>query len=156
MAKKKKSKPTLIRGTYHLSMAGVETDDIRSLILRRRLQILIHSYIYYELDKNIVSDSTWSKWANELVELQNKYPLIAERVDYHKEFMDFDGSTGFDLPLRNPEISKKALAILEIYERSNTREKSFGQRTNRAVHKSDAVRLFFPSTKNSRSGGKSL
>ena len=77
MAKKKKPKPTLIRGTYHLSMAGIETDDIRSLILRRRLQILIHSYIYYELDKNIVSESTWSKWATEGVELQNKYTLVA-------------------------------------------------------------------------------
>ena len=44
--------------------------SIKELIKRRRLQLLIHSYIYYELNDNIVSDATWSKWAMELVKLQ--------------------------------------------------------------------------------------
>lgn len=34
---------------------------IAELILQRRLQMLVHSYIYYELNDNIISDSTWSK-----------------------------------------------------------------------------------------------
>ena len=50
---------------------------IAELILQRRLQMLVHSYIYYELNDNIISDNTWSKWAVELADLQNKYPEIA-------------------------------------------------------------------------------
>ena len=100
MSKKKKDPQGApkIRGTHNLTQVGVETDEIRSLILRRRLQILVHSCIYYELDSNLVSDRTWSTWAQELVKLQKKYPGIAKRVDYAQEFQDFDGSTGFNLP----------------------------------------------------------
>lgn len=43
---------------------------IAQLILQRRLQMLVHSYIYYKLNDNIISDSTWSKWAVELADLQ--------------------------------------------------------------------------------------
>lgn len=47
---------------------------VAELIQRRRLQMLVHSYIYYELDTNIIDDSTWSKWAVELRDLQKKLP----------------------------------------------------------------------------------
>ena len=115
MPKKKKSvQAPRIRGTYYLTQAGVEADEVRSLILRRRLQVLVHSCIYYELNENIVADSTWSAWAEELTELQKKYPKIADRVDYAKEFKGFDGSTGFHLPTRNPEIMAKARYLLKI------------------------------------------
>lgn len=118
MSKRKKDPPgnPKIRGTYNLTQVGVETDEIRSLILRRRLQILVHSCIYYELDSNLVSDRTWSTWAQELVKLQKKYPQIAERVDYAKEFKDFDGSTGFNLPTRNPEVMSKARYLLKLHK----------------------------------------
>ena len=43
-----------IRGTHHLTQVGVEVDEIRSLILRRRLQLLVHSYIYYDLNNNLM------------------------------------------------------------------------------------------------------
>ena len=110
MSKKKRKaiQAPRIRGTYHLTQAGVEADGVRSLILRRRLQILVHSCIYYELNDNIIPDSTWSAWAEELAKLQKQYPKIAERVDYAKEFKDFDGSTGFNLPTRNPEVMSVA------------------------------------------------
>lgn len=125
MGKKRKTpvKPNLIRGTYYLTEAGVEADEIRTLILRRRLQVLVHSCIYYVFNENIISDFTWSGWARELVELQEKYPSIAARVDYAKEFQDFDGSTGFHLPTRNLEIMAKAQYLLEIRkEKANVRD----------------------------------
>lgn len=59
--------------------------------------MLIHSYIYYELDSNIVSDAKWMQWAKELVELQKKYPHESEKVKWYELFKDFDGSTGFHL-----------------------------------------------------------
>lgn len=88
MSKKRKIpvKPSLIRGTHYLTEAGVEADEIRTLILRRRLQVLVHSCIYYVFNENIIPDFTWSAWARELAELQEKYPSIAARVDYAKEF----------------------------------------------------------------------
>ena len=97
-----------IRGTYYLSQVGAETTPTRDLIQRRRHQLLVHSCIYYHLNQNLVSDQQWDSWAKELVELQKKYPKIAERVDYHEAFKDFDGTTGFDLPFTRPEIINKA------------------------------------------------
>ena len=70
------------------------TQSILEKIRQRRLQLLAHSYIYYELDQNIVSDSKWIQWAKELVELQNKYPQEAKEVVYNDQFQAFDGSTG--------------------------------------------------------------
>lgn len=81
---------------------------VRELIQRRRLQLLVHSCIYYILDDSIISDSTWSAWAAELVELQQKYPEIAETVCWHEAFSGFDGSTGFDLPLEDEWVLNKA------------------------------------------------
>lgn len=133
---------TRIRGTYYLSQVGVEEDEIRALILRRRLQVLIHSCIYYVFNENIVSDSTWSGWARELAELQEKHPSIASRVDYAQEFQDFDGSTGFHLPTRNPEIMAKAQYILKLYKED--KHGYVGHQTNRAKSGSDVIRIKIP------------
>lgn len=133
---------TRIRGTYYLSQAGVEEDEIRALILRRRLQILVHSCIYYVFNENIISDSIWSEWARELASLQEKYPSVASRVDYAQEFRDFDGSTGFDLPTRNPEIMEKAQYLLKLFK-----EDKHGyarHQTNRTKSGSDVIRIKIP------------
>lgn len=106
-----------ILGTAHLSAVGGEADPIRTLILRRRLQILIHSYLYYRLDESLITDEQWQTWADELVALQKKHPLICERVDYHDGFEDFDGSTGYHLPYTNPEIASKAHQILNYHRK---------------------------------------
>ena len=42
---------------------------------------------------------------------------MAERVDYHSYFKDFDGSTGYHLPIGNPEILRKAHQLLEWREK---------------------------------------
>lgn len=67
---------------------------IAEKIQQRRLQILVHSYIYYELDQNIVSDAKWSAWAKELAELQQKYPNMSKKIPYAEQFVDWDGSSG--------------------------------------------------------------
>ena len=85
---------------------------IAELIKRRRLQILVHSAIYYDFDRNIIDDATWSKWASELVDLQSKHPDISETVILHDEFKDFDGSTGFNLPTHLVESQARYLLKL--------------------------------------------
>lgn len=72
-------------------------------IKRRRLQILVHSCMYYELDDSIVDDSVFDDWCKELVELQRDNPdAYSDRFD--EAFEDFTGETGFNLPLRDPWV----------------------------------------------------
>ena len=88
------------RVIYILTMAHLyeifsgEELKIAEKIQRRRYQMLVHSYIYYEMNENLISDSKWSEWAMELADLQSKYPDIANRVIYAYDFADWDGSSG--------------------------------------------------------------
>lgn len=59
--------------------------------------IIVHSYIYYEQDRNVVSDRTYDAKARELVEYKNKYPELWEKSMYYEQFKDYNGSTGFTL-----------------------------------------------------------
>jgi hypothetical protein len=75
-----------------------EPVPVKVLIRQRRRQLTVHSFGYYRLNDNIVSDHTFDRWCNELVELQRDFPEIAQEVELHEYFKDFDGSTGYDLP----------------------------------------------------------
>ena len=44
--------------------------EIYELIQQRRLQLLVHSRIYYVLNNNIISDKQFDDFAKELVQLQ--------------------------------------------------------------------------------------
>ena len=87
---------------------------IKALILRRRVQIWVHSMIYYNLNANIVSDSVWSRWAEDLECLQTMYPELAAQVAYADVFEGFDHSTGANLPTNNTHINSKATYLLKI------------------------------------------
>lgn len=82
---------------------------LKEKIRQRRSQMLIHSYIYYDFDDNIVDDHTWQKWANELVELQKQEKNIGF---YDKEFKGWNGSSGFDLP-KDDWIREMAWKLLQ-------------------------------------------
>lgn len=86
---------------------------IEEKIKQRRLQMLVHSYIYYELDKNIVPDDKWSKWAMELVKLQNDNPIASKNVIYYEQFKNWDGNTGAFLQY-DKWVKNKANYLLRI------------------------------------------
>lgn len=89
--------------------------NILSLINRREAQLLVHSYLYYELDKSLISDDTWTKWAFELYDLIRTYPEEFEKSRYAWIFEeDFDPSSGYYLNYRQPEIMSKAHYLLRI------------------------------------------
>ena len=69
-------------------------EAIRAKIKQRRRQMLVHSYIYYDLNKNIVSDYVWAKWAKELEQLQRDFPEESQSVEEYEQFKDWDGSSG--------------------------------------------------------------
>ena len=81
-------------------------------IQQRRLQLLVHSCIYYDLNDNIVSDDKWLDWAAELAELQTKYPEIEKNVPYRDGFENWDPSTGAFLPYKTEQIRRIAERLL--------------------------------------------
>ena len=97
-----------------------DTEDlevIKTKIKQRRAQMLIHSCIYYELNDNIVSDHKWQAWADELEELQKKYPDCCKLNFYDDNFKDWDGATGAHLPHRDFWVMRKAQWLIH-YDRS--------------------------------------
>ena len=59
--------------------------------------ILFHSYIYYELNENIVDDSVYDHNAQQLLEYKNSNFKIFKESKYYNLFYDYDGSTGMHL-----------------------------------------------------------
>ena len=83
-----------------------EEQEIGELINRRRRSIAVHSFLYYHLSESIISDHLFDKWSKELVDLQAKYPAIAEKVTYQANyFRGWDGSSGYDLPADEYAVS---------------------------------------------------
>lgn len=107
--------------TYDSKVFSPDEQPIAAKIQQRRLQILVHSYIYYDLDMNIISDDTWSSMAKDLYELQKTYPDIAEKVNYADEFKDFDPSTGYNLNFRQPQIIDKAERLIDFNQKVKTK-----------------------------------
>ncbi len=89
---------------------------IQEKIKQRRRQMLVHSYIYYELNQNIVSDHKWAEWAKELQELQQKYPKESAEVEYYEDFKDWDGSSGAFL-----EFGENIKTVAKILLESQTK-----------------------------------
>lgn len=89
-------------------------DDVHELIKRRKKQILVHSFLYYQMNTNIITDHLYDEWCKELAELLVNHP--EERT---KGFEKFDGSSGFDLPFATPEVQSVALNLLKYKEIKN-------------------------------------
>ena len=92
-------------------------EEIKELILRRRRQILVNSCIYYRFGKAVITDKQFDKWAYELTDLQKKYPDLAiECGEFNEEFKDWDGTTGYHLPLWGNWVERQAQQILDYVE----------------------------------------
>lgn len=60
--------------------------------------IIVHSYIYYELNRNVISDKQYDAKSKELVKYKNDYPELWKNSEYYKQFCDdYNGATGFTL-----------------------------------------------------------
>lgn len=82
--------------------------------------IIVHSYIYYELNNNIISDKAYDAKSKELTQYKNEYPELWKTSEYYKQFGgEYNGSTGFtlwhDLDDHQKEIIRSIVSI--IYRR---------------------------------------
>jgi len=84
---------------------------ILELINQRQRQILVHSVLYYNYNESLVSDSDWSRWAFELVELMKLSE--APKSVFYEMFKTFEGSSGCDLDLCNEWAVRKAEQLLK-------------------------------------------
>ena len=72
------------------------------------MSLLIHSYIYYHLDDNLIPDDQWTNKALELIELQS----LGYDNDYEKDnFKDFKTPSGFNFKY-SEQIKEKARYLL--------------------------------------------
>lgn len=99
-------------------MPTVVQQTIPEKIKQRRSQMLVHSCLYYDMDDSIIDDHTWQRWADELSELQNEYPQHCKIGFFDKEFVGWDGTSGYHLPLRDPWVRNKAAQILSYSEKN--------------------------------------
>ena len=83
--------------------------------------IIVHSYIYYELNNNVISDRVYDKKSKELVYLKNKYPDLWKTSQYYDQFTDdYNGATGFTLFYDLDEIEQEKIshiALLVLHRR---------------------------------------
>ena len=92
------------------------TSETAARIQQLRLQLLVHSYLYYSKSDTLISDKQWDAWAKELVKLQTENPNLASKVVYSEAFKDFDGTSGFNLPYTDDNIAKVGNFLLQ-YDR---------------------------------------
>ena len=93
--------------------------------------MLVHSYIYYELDDSIISDAQWSKWAVELAELQKKYPEESAEVEDYEQFKDWDGSSGAFLNFGEDVKTVAQILLASRYVNQNIKSiKSINKKSN--------------------------
>lgn len=74
-------------------------------------KIIIHSILYYEKNKNILSDREFDLMCKELIRL-SKETEGYENTQYYYCFYDFDGTTGFDLFHRLKSKDREFLTCL--------------------------------------------
>lgn len=61
-------------------------------------KIIVHSYIYYDMNNNAISDREYDALCKKLVALKKEYPVLWRTSEYYKQFGDdYNGATGFTL-----------------------------------------------------------
>ena len=75
--------------------------------------IIVHSYIYYELNNNVISDKYYDEKAKELTKLKTEYPELWKQSMYYEQFGDdYNGATGFTLYYNLNEHQKEIIRAI--------------------------------------------
>lgn len=75
--------------------------------------IILHSYIYYELNNSFITDKLYDEKSKELVWYKKEYPNLWKKSMYYKQFGDeYNGATGFTLYHDLDEYQKEIIKSL--------------------------------------------
>lgn len=75
--------------------------------------LLIHSYLYYELDNPVITDVEYDNISKQLCMMYNELTDEEKtKTEYFNAFYDFEGSTGFYLCDRLDEKQKEVIEII--------------------------------------------
>lgn len=88
------------------------TDILKINFLQRC--VILHSYLYYELDDPVISDRDFDRLCKKLTEYQSKHDpeWIHGYTTYGYCMYDFDGCTGFDLWSRLRDRNKEMIKFI--------------------------------------------
>lgn len=81
-------------------------------INQREYQILVHSFLYYKLDKNIIDDSKFDFFMYDLVELMKNHENEFLKSVFYSEFKSFEGGTGADLKYDTEQIRRISTRLI--------------------------------------------
>lgn len=87
------------------------------MINRRQRQVLVHSFLYYQLNESIIEDWIFDRWSKDIVELRERYPDEFDKSVYADAYAEFDGSSGFDLPFALPEVQSQGYKMLDYHRK---------------------------------------
>lgn len=105
--------------------------SLEEKIKRLRRIVLVHSIIYYRLNRSIMPDAMFDEIAYELASYQKTCPEFCMEVNYlPEEFKDFTGETGYHLPLYNGPATQTAIWLLNEYDKNLERFKHGQARWN--------------------------
>lgn len=76
--------------------------------------VLVHSILYYEFDKNAVSDFVYDKNAHQLADMMQKCKNVQDSR-YYYVFYDFEGSTGCHLKNRLNDADRDLIMSIVDY-----------------------------------------
>ena len=100
---------------YEQQFEPMPIGSVAEEIKRLRLNVILHSCIYYEMDENIWDDITFDLKCKRLVALLEEYPdVYSDRFD--EFFKDWDGSSGFHFPHRDPWVYGKAAMLVKLHK----------------------------------------
>lgn len=92
------------------------SDSTKLSHLQRR--IIVHSILYYESDKSVISDKQFDGLCHQLVQMQSEVDFAEFRKStYYYAMHDFDGSTGFNIYGRLTKYDKEYLSqiAMQVY-----------------------------------------
>ena len=76
--------------------------------------VLVQSILYYEFDKNVVSDFVYDKNAHQLADMMQKCANVQDSR-YYYAFYDFEGSTGCHLKNRLNDTDRDLIMSIVNY-----------------------------------------
>lgn len=90
--------------------------DLKTKINFLQRKIILNSILYYEYNRNTISDHFYDDMCEQLVALQKEYIMNNDILDtmYGYIYYDFDGSTGYHLYSRLKPEDKRILDTITI------------------------------------------